>query len=323
MAGTALGTNCWIGFAPETTYGVAVTPPTKFVEITKDSLNFEYPMKPFSTLRRFSSEKVIPGKINVSGSIEFPLTWTGAEQLLKAAFGALATTGPVSTVYTQTFTLTAALPSITIRKNVDFGTTGTGGVYDFAGCQIKKLSFKLAVEGMLMCTAEIVGASVVPGSSSSPTYVVFDQIDWSQLSTFQFVGNSTTFNPQPTEINIDLENTLAEDRYRMGSTNRRGLGRGGERKVSVKFTSEFDDVLASMFPIYLQRLAFAGSIVFTAPASPTRTLTFTVPKLFMQGDYPSISDKSVVPVTLNFDAKMSSAEGDEITMVLQNQTSTP
>lgn len=137
------GISAQIGFAVESTYGVAATP-TVFVPFVSESLRSERErIKSESIIagrRTRTSEQVNEGNVMVSGDIQLELYPDDFLKLLKVAFGTVSTTG--SDPYTHVFT-----PADTFSDSltIQVGRPGVGGTvhpFTYVGCKI--ISWEIA-----------------------------------------------------------------------------------------------------------------------------------------------------------------------------------
>src|SRR5262245_57998791 len=119
---TGFGTNAWLGWGQESTYGTGVVP-AKWIEIMEESIEGKqsYISKP--TLRSASLTQRVKSKKSVEGSFKFNFGFEGAEQLLKHALGSVGTVG--AGPYVHTFSLANVLPTgLTFEVNRDQAAIG-------------------------------------------------------------------------------------------------------------------------------------------------------------------------------------------------------
>lgn len=309
----ATADNTWFGVGVESTFGTPVAR-TKFFEFNSESVKLDGGMIAHSSLRGRSQNRRGKKKNSVAGTIEMPLQVDGAEVILKHAFGACVTSG--AGPYVQTITLTRALPvGLSLEINRDASSIGGSSSFLYDGCQINKLTLKHSPEDFLMMSLDIVGegdSSLV--SVSTPSFATFVGWDWD--------GFAATINSVAVllrDFEITLDNNLATDRYNLGSLKRKGLGPAGKRKVSGKFNVEF----ASLTEMNYWRGATTGpgSMVCTW-TNGTSTLVLSVANpIFIEGE-PVVGGDGPILVPLAFEAYISSADNDELSIILTNSTST-
>ena len=314
---TGFGTNAWLGFGEESTYLTPVAP-TKFVEIMEESVAGKHNWISRPTLRSASQNQRVRSKKSVEGGLKMNLGFEGAERLLKHAIGSLATSGVGP--YTQTYSLATALPTgLTLHVNRDAASVGAGSAFQYSGCQISKLTLKQAVEDLLTAEIDFLGGDWLNVAVATPTFPTFYQIDWEMLSTFTI--NSVAVNVQ--EFEITIENQLANDRYKLGARTRLGLGRQGPRKISGKFTAEFDSL--TTYTLYQTLSTPVTLSVFWTnglSAGNLKTLTITA-NVVLKGKDPTVKDAGPINVEFEFEAFQNAAANDELSVVLVNSVSTP
>lgn len=316
---TAFGTNAWLGFAEETTFGTAVSP-TKFIEIASEKFGLKQSWNSKPTLRNASQFQKVRSKKSVEGGFKANFGFSGFERLLKHAMGGLVTTGVGP--YTQTFSLATVLPTgLTFHVNRDSASLGATTAFQYAGCQIEKLSLKQGVEDILQFECDIVGTDMTNVSVATPTFPTFEQADWELVNSGALAWHGIA--APMLEFEIMIENNLAKDRYKLAQRTRLGLGRNGPRKVSGKFKIELADL--NIYADY-KNLAGPQTLVFAydnlGSGTASRTMTITV-NAVLQGDDPNVSDAGPVTATFNFEGFATSAGNDELSIVLVNNTSTP
>ena len=311
---TAFGTGAYIGFGEEVTYGTSVTR-TKFLEILEESITAKTGLAAKPTLRSASQRYTAPMKKAVEGSFKFNFPLTGAERLIKHAMGSNATTG--TNPYTHTASLANALPvGLSIEVNRDSSGLGGGSTsFLYEGCQITKFTLSQAVEDLLTCQCDIVGEDFSLVSATSASFPTFSALDWSMLTG---TANSAGTTLKMLDFELTIENGLATDRYIMGQLIRKGLGRNSARKVSGKFTVEMDDV-TSFYTWYATSLTKDLSFVWTSGSS---SLTITVPKAKFNNASPATKDAGPIQIPVEWEALVSSADNDELSIVTVNTTST-
>jgi len=103
-----------LGLGEETTWGVAVTP-TKFIELTADSLNVEEERLHTGSIPKIymDDDEVSQSNITAGGEVEFEMRYEGMEYIFKHAMGS------VSTSETASFTVDAT------NNKLDFNIGGS------------------------------------------------------------------------------------------------------------------------------------------------------------------------------------------------------
>lgn len=317
------GENSWVGFGEETTWGTGVTR-TKFIEILSENIRFVKPLNQRASLRTASRRYYIPGKQSVEGSVRTELLYEGFEKLFKHALGTAADSALAGGAYLHKFTIAAQPPvGLTIEVNRD----ACAFVYD--GCQVQGVTLENAVDGTVLFSMDVLGESETTAAASTPTFPGDKPIHWAQITTI--TAGSYTFAAEVGRVTI--ANTLAADRYKLGTKTRKGIGRNGRRIVSGSFTIEFEDV--TQYNAFLADTEQAVTITWTGAtigSGNSYALSLSMPRCVLSGDTPAVAGPGVIKQTVNFDAYYApsgSATGtgpwgvaaqDEITVCLVNTT---
>jgi len=178
MAGGGLGSQ--IGFAPETTYGTAVTP-TTFLEARSVGLEaqVEHMMSEGlrSGLRVMRSDRYVVNRKGVTGDIELDITTNNLARWLIHSMGDSRATSTiksaVGSVYTYTMQLgdPASLSALTIQTGIE-DNAGTVRRMDATGCYITEFSLSNEIDGIVAGSFSIDGRDYAPSASAatSATY---------------------------------------------------------------------------------------------------------------------------------------------------------
>lgn len=333
--GQGFGHNTWLGFAKETVYGTAVAP-TNWLELTDESISGKHSRIQKPSLRQITQSRSVKSKKSVEGSFNVQFPFVGAELLLKHAFGSVVSTARDGDagVYDHVFTPSNALPvGLTLQVNRDAANIGGSSAFQYSGCQINKLTLSQKVEEFLMLQCDILGQDWLNIAANNPTFPVFHGADWEMVTTATLADpdGSSPVTLALKELELTIENSLAADRYKLGSRLRKGLGRKEARKVSGKYTVEFDSLAQYD---YFRLLRFAQlqfkwiSDVSVGALEATLELDITLPLVSMTGDDPNVKDSGPIEMSVAFDAYSDpdniqgfGAIPNEITATLTNDTS--
>lgn len=308
------GHNAHLAWGEESTYGTAVTR-TKFLEVEKLSPSIAQSVIAKPSLRSPSSKRGVNSKNDPSLETSYAFPYEGSEQILKHAMGSVSTANPESGRYVHTFTLASNLPTgLTLEVNPD--SANVGNTLRLAGSQVTKLTLKQELENLLMADVSFVCRNPVLTTLTSPSFPTFKQIDWEQ---FSLTHNGNSYLCENFEVTI--ENTLATDRFQLGSRLRKGLGRSGFRKVTGKFTVEFDAVVLLTDFINLTGRELVATWMGPALATDNYKLVATFPNVYLTGNVPSIDSPGPIKQEVNFEAFISSADNDEMRIALTNSAS--
>lgn len=312
------GYNIFLGWAEESVYGTVVAA-NKYAEIEKESLREtrKYAQKPI--LRTLSRNRKIKEKMNPAGTIRLPYLWTGLEQLIKNAFGAgsVGTTGPVSTVYTHTFSLKAAPPiGLTVYLPKDAAATAGTTAYEFPGSLISKLTFDQALGEWLMLDAEFFAREQLQVAAPTPTYPTFDPVDYTQMTVFTVNPGGSPLVLPLRSLKISLDNKYDLEGYRLGSEKRMVVNRSAQREVTFEFEAEFN---SETLVDYYQLLS-ETDLQFKWVKDANTDMTITLPKVVFDGENPAIDAPGAKLLSMSGTSIMSAADNDELTVVIRNTT---
>lgn len=313
----ALGLESWVALGEEVTYGTPAAR-TVFLEVDEESVQCKETIIAKPTLRNVSQSHRTRSKRDVGGPFKFQVGYEGAEKVIKHSMGAVAAvtgTGP----YTHAATLATALPvGLTVECPRDDVAISGDGAFVYDGCQISKLTLSQAVEDILMAEVEVVGRDRTLASATAATFPTFNAIDWSHLLSFKIATVAVAVE----SWDLTIENALASDRYKLGVRTRKGIGRSAVRKITGKLTCEYEQLTEHAYFINQGTLVPIEIIYDNGLATTShKTLTIALPLCAIQGDDPVPSDSGPIKITLAFEAFMSAATNDEMTLTLVNSQS--
>lgn len=296
------------GFAPETSYGTAVTV-TEFMEFTSESIRPEYQLLTGSGFRpgarAIRSDRTLrPGMIGATGSVTWqPLAagGSGLSALLAPALGAVTTSGPVTSGYTHTGTYgDLAGDSLTIQVG-RVGTAGTVHPFTYAGCKVGGLTLRNSLDGILEATLDIAHAlsETTATTLASASYT-------SGAELFSWADGCLTI--AGTAVNVTDATFSLRNNYRI----RRFLcDRQAEplenaiREATCSLTMEFEDLTELNYVRAATAAAGQKKIVGTWTANTAISAT-TFPQIIVTfevgeftGDYVSQNGQDMNMLTLN------------------------
>lgn len=222
----------------ETTAGTTVAATRRmYFNVDNSNLTRERPARPkkFATGTRDNVRAMTLGSVEVSGSIEMPLSASEIiELLLMGIEGGVTPTG--SGPYVWTFTPGTALDAATLEWY-----DGARG-WDAGGMYVNKLTFEGSVEDEAMVKAELFGLNMaIATPTSSLTERVPDFIEgWeTKLYIDNFGGTPGTTAVTGTLINwsVEIDNQL-ERKYFANNTQTAGALPIGELMVTAKLLFE-------------------------------------------------------------------------------------
>lgn len=313
------GFNHWVGIGEESTWGTAVSR-TKWFEVLDDSIELKQSLMPKSSLRLVSQARRLQSHQSVEGSLKFQMGFEGYEKILKHAMGTLAAVSGVGP-YTHAYTLSGTLQNgLTIESTHATDDIGAGNAFIFEGCKFTKLTLSQDEEDFLMVTADVVGETKNLGAKSTPTFPTFNGIDWSMVTAFTLSGVSILDIIKSFELTID--NGLAADRFKLGARTRKEPIRGTQRKIRLKVSVDYD--AAAEYAYYLaQTTLIAVAITWNngLGGANNKQLQLALPAMAVQSPGATVSEPGPLGLELELEAFMNSAEHDEMTATLINNTS--
>jgi hypothetical protein len=216
------------------------------------------------------------------------------------------------------FSLLNSLGNNSLTVRVMRGEAGpvANGEFIYQGCQINKLGWSLQPEGQLEMSVDVLGQDETTGAASAPTYTTAPQITWDLLTTKTIAGTDVPF--QSFELNI--ENSLEGDTYKLGALGRQITTRSAARKISGNFELEFQSLTHYNYFINQTQnaivLTFDGGVITGADHW---LLTFSLPKVNWLGETPTADKVGPFKQKLNFETEATN-ENDDLVITLQNQT---
>src|SRR3954471_21679370 len=318
--------DCSIGVSPaESSYGT-ITTPTKFVEFTDESLDWDptFPegmgLRAGSRITRASRTSSTPIKQQVTGDFTVPATSKTMGWMFKAALGAVTTTQRgVTGVFQQNHTMvtTDFLESYTIQKGLPL-LGGATQAHTFAGMMCSSLeiacpnadiaTIKPTWNGQKVDTAtgyaspsyatpvELLhfggGAITIGGSPSAPT------------TTALATGGTSVANIR--DFTITIDNGLDDAGFNFSSAAAGKRSRNpavGRAPITGQLTAEFD--VATYRDAYLSQTNLA--LVFTltgftviGSGSDVPALSVYCPLIRLRGELPKAAGGAVITQTMPF-----------------------
>ena len=258
---TYLGRTGAIGLGEESTWGTAVAS-SVWRPLISGSLLRNVSRIPNTDLmagaampRRHFTESEEAG-----GSIELLATYDNVGILVKAALGALATTG--AGPYTHTYTMASTLPSLTMELIRGTATNSEA----FEGCKVASITFECSAGSEMTISAEIIAETAAARSAAStPSFSSTETIVLHHQAT---AINFNSANYDLASFRLTLTNSIAR-RQLLGSKLTQEPLRSDFASVECAVTLEATDVLYTALHADTQGDAEitwssgADSIVFT------------------------------------------------------------
>lgn len=271
------------------------------------------------TLARAGMKRYTKSKRMVGGSIQHYMPYQGAELLIRHATGGTPTSAQIGStgVYTHTFILGEKLPEAGLSVVVarDAVASGVSDAMRYDSCQIGDLTLTQDLEGRMMLALEFQGREESLINTPTPTYPTAPEVDWTELTTLTVEGG--TVNASLAEFKIS--NPLADDRFKLGSRLRKGLGRGDMRVVTGKLLLEFDSMTEYALFRGMTECAIAAEWTGAIAAGSTAyKFRIDIPRAVFSGTTPNAGDSGPISFEMPFDAFLGDSDEDEITIEIDN-----
>jgi len=246
------------------------------------------------------------------GDVELPIGYNGSGLLLKAACGALATTGPSGSDYTHTYSAgtTGDLPSLTI--NVQRGNSSSEL---FKGMKISTMGLSIEAGGQMMGSFSFVGST-----SEARTTAATASYNNANKDVFHYEAAALTFDSQSYNLRsmtLNLDNKI-ERRNLLGSKLTSEPSITDMREITLECSADYEDDA-----LYTAQLAgTAGDVViaFTNSSSQSFTITLKDAQLISYDDAISTVGRIERSFTFQGFANISGAN-DAFSIVIVNQES--
>lgn len=247
------------------------------------------------------------GNISVQGSVTVPLDVRNIGYWLKLMLGSPTTSGVGP--YDHLFVPATTNPSATLEA----GFSDIGRYHRFSGCKINSMTFNFAQDQELTVDIDLLGGNEVYAAStldSSATELTFKRFNARDLQ-LQKGGVSIAII---TELNIEMNNNMAEDIYPIGNNGFRNSLPEGVFVVSGSFTAMYEDAT-----IYNEMINGTETSIQATLTNGTDVIDFNIPELKFPRQPPERSDGGPVFLPVEFVAYyQDSAEGAPIEITLTN-----
>lgn len=314
------GYNAYVSWGEEITYGTPVAG-SKSIEIESENIVGSRPPIPLKTLGFLSQRRTMKGKTVVSGGFKAPMQYGGYEQWLKHAFGASSVSTSGTNPYTHTYSLKAALPTgLTVLVNRDAGNIGLGSMFQYDGCHVSKLRLTQEIEQPLMLECELIGSGFTNVNIQAPSYpATFNSIDYGHLRLAQ---SDLDVDFVLSKFALEIDNKI-EPKHSLLTHESVGPRRVDHRVVSFDAEIEFQDL--DSYTQFRDGTTAAYSFVWqkTVGVATVDYLDISIPKSFLTEGSPETGGPGPYVFTLKGQALMSSADNDELALVLKNTTAGP
>lgn len=315
------GRNSFIGWGEESTWGTGVAA-TKFAEIVSEAMNPIRIRTPRASVRGLDDREAnfYDEKFGGEGSFVIGLNYAGLLRLMEHAFGDASgvTTGPVSSVYTHTFSPKDSLMTgkgLSLHVNTDVDNGGTPQIR-YAGFKIGSL--KWSFDPRANALLEVAGAAkdfssiaaVAPTLPGFATYVAGHQ------TVMEIDDVVRKFD----SAEVTLDNGLDLDKRVMGSKNIDEPIRGDNRRM-VSGTITMDAVAADLAK-FEAGTYFKLEFISTGPVlgGGTYKHTLVMAKCRLDGAPYHVNGPGVIKTEVPFVADLPSA-GERLQAIFDNNES--
>lgn len=311
------GMAAQLGVKAETTWGTFVAP-TRFYPLISESLTEEIDRLESEGIiagqRVLRSEQWAAGNVDVGGDIQTELYQQGMGALLKACFGAVATTG--AGPYTHTFTpgdLTDDHLSVQVGKP---DVAGTVQPFSFYGMKVTDWELSIEAGGLVMLTTSLVGKQLATSDAlATASYGTGAATPFTfKHATASVAGGAANVK----KLTIKGSNGLDTDRRFIGSEYRAEPLEADLREYGGTVDLEFE----SLTQYNRFRNANEVALVSTISAGASASLTTTMNVRF-DGATPEVDGRGIVQLSAPYKCIGSSTDASAITAVLINGDTTP
>lgn len=311
------GMAAQLGVKAETTWGTFVAP-TRFYPLISESLTEEIDRIESEGIiagqRVLRSEQWAAGNVDVGGDIQTELYQQGMGALLKACFGAVATTG--AGPYTHTFTpgdLTDDHLSVQVGKP---DTAGTVQPFSYYGMKMTDWELSIEAGGLVMLTTSLVGKQLATSDSlATASYGTGAATPFTfKHATASVAGGAANVK----KLTIKGSNGLDTDRRFIGSEYRAEPLEADLREYGGTVDLEFE----SLTQCNRFRNANEVALVSTISAGASASLTTTMNVRF-DGSTPEVDGRGIVQLSAPFKCIGTTTDASAITAVLVSNDTTP
>jgi hypothetical protein len=305
-----------IGFATESTAGTAVTV-TDFVRLRSENIRNDIARIEDDSIeagRRFiDSSQWTPGAATVSGSVQSYLYDVGMLELFRTMFGTLATTGPVGSDYTHTFTPgSVADDTLTIQVGRPFVDSATVQAYTYAGCLMSGWSLSAVANQPVTFAMDVLGQSEV-------TNVALATASYPTATRFEYYNacvNVASSAVKAKSLDITCDMGLTRDRFYLCQQNPEIAEEVNLRTVTG--TLVLDHLSLTEYNRFIGGDEFEIEFVCTAG---TNTITITMNCRY-DGETPNVPGRELLEQRLPFKAIGATTDASAITAVIFNTEAT-
>jgi len=227
----------YLALKKETEYGTHVTP-DKFIDIVSESIAYRNNVIYVENVNTVDFLKQVAGPYGIAGDFDLKIEPENIGHILLGLFGQVTSEQQGETsAYKHTFKPIGEdteLPSFTFEVGI-----GAITARRIAGCKIRRLSLSCAAGDLLLGSVTLVGKKDAIEDLQTPSFSALPPFAWNQATVTR--AGSTI---KPTAVEVNYENILSEDEYRL-STDRTiqelpWLSRRISGRIDLKFANTDD-----------------------------------------------------------------------------------
>ena len=320
----ALGSNAVLKFCQEVTWGTTPVAPANVygLNIRSETLGSTKNLFQSQTINQYRSVVGLgDGNKAVAGNIATDLFPEGLEVLMRHVLGnpAVVTTdtGGVAP-YTHVMKGAAGyLEGLSIEK----GFVNINQYMKYTGCRVNSMNINLVQEGFHEVTVDFIGkqevtgvATQIAGAATFPDKSGFTgyqcEVSLNSGSGYAVLGNVVSGS-------ININNNYETDKYVLGSPYR-ASALPGKRECKGDFSVFFEDL--AIYNLYANGTECALKFDFDNGLGQTLTIEFPIVKI--GGESPKIASEGGVNLSLNYQARRSTADQTDVIVTLVNTVAT-
>lgn len=309
MTVPAGGLSAQFGMVDEVTFNTPVTV-TRFLEFNSETLDNQIARIDSSGMRVgrkvLRKNQWVPGKVNVTGDVDFEVQQQGFGLPLKHMLGTIASAQPAvatdPTVWEHTATV-GPLDGKSFTCQIGLGdATGNQRAKTYSGCKVAKWDLSISVDGLLMLKPTIDGASEATGTALAVAAYA------PSTKPLAFTGATITLPSgmvgNVSKFDLTGDNKQALARYFLsgsGSNTKKEQLEEGLRAYAGTVDVEFDDLTA--YNQYVNGAVgtmtafFEGDVISHAF---NYALEVTLPAVRFDGKTPNVSGMTIPTISAPF-----------------------
>lgn len=315
MALTArLGRGTLVGLGRETTHGTAVTP-TAFHRVRRTNLHHKVAKVRRQDLRdttRRAPTRHYDGMVDAGGDLEWNFGFEGQGLWWESVLGSSSTSGPVSGLYTHTYSVGSTIPSLTIEALQGTDPSANKAV-TFEGAKVDYIEWEMSPGGLMVCRAGVMAET--GATEATPTTATFttNDIDAPHHGTGTLSFNSATYTL--TSFKARYTNNLSK-RDVLGSKLSAEHAPGD---IDCEFDVELEYASSALQTAHTAGTTSDAVIIITGSGS--RTLTLTIHNAYVEAPDQPIGDVGIIKQKVKFKGQGTSTEGGFKAVVVNTQSS--